>query len=377
MLTFCIPSKNNLRYLKGCIASIKTNSYYDNKIIVFVDGNNDNTAEWLHLENIPYILNESNNPMGIGYAYDTMFNIAETDLVCAFHADMILGVHADYHLIKHHKEKTIVCSTRIEPPLHPASPDKIVKDFGMWPEDINLIKLNTEVKSLMNHYKDKTTQGLFAPWLINKNEHIGHDPIFLSVFEDSDLFLRYKHLGYNMIQAWDSIVYHLTCRGGQFEHNDLTTKSSDWKHKSDLSSREFIRKWGVFVKRTEYYEPIPSKKYNIGFIVNNCNTELLSSLEPWCSNIYVDCDYNSYIKTEQPNTTFNLIDRVHPYYNKKINNITVSFDGSKLTNESFQFITQLSDIITESGDIGTFEYDIFTINIMDLTSYELDLIKLQ
>ena len=47
-ITFCIPSKNNCRYLKACIPSIRKNSYRDDHdIIVFVDADNDGTVKWL------------------------------------------------------------------------------------------------------------------------------------------------------------------------------------------------------------------------------------------------------------------------------------------------------------------------------------------
>ena len=32
---------------------------------------------------------------------------------------------------KHWKHGNVVCSTRIEPPLHPEGPEKIVENFGM------------------------------------------------------------------------------------------------------------------------------------------------------------------------------------------------------------------------------------------------------
>ena len=47
-ITFCIPSKDNLRYLKTCIPSIRKNAFRDDHdIIVFVDQDNDGTIEWL------------------------------------------------------------------------------------------------------------------------------------------------------------------------------------------------------------------------------------------------------------------------------------------------------------------------------------------
>ena len=47
-ITFCIPSKNNKRYLEACIPSIRKNSYRgDHDIIVFVDADNDGTCDAL------------------------------------------------------------------------------------------------------------------------------------------------------------------------------------------------------------------------------------------------------------------------------------------------------------------------------------------
>jgi glycosyltransferase involved in cell wall biosynthesis len=41
-ITFCIPSKSNLRYLKTCIPSIRENAYRDDhEIIIFVDSDED------------------------------------------------------------------------------------------------------------------------------------------------------------------------------------------------------------------------------------------------------------------------------------------------------------------------------------------------
>ena len=63
-ITFCIPSKNNCRYLKACIPSIRKNCFRkDHDIIVFVDADNDGTVEWLESVkeeyNLKYIVNDS------------------------------------------------------------------------------------------------------------------------------------------------------------------------------------------------------------------------------------------------------------------------------------------------------------------------------
>jgi len=81
-----------------------------------------------------------------------------------------------------------------------------------------------------------------------------------------------------------------------------------------------------------------------------------------------------YIQKEQSNTKFDLKERIKPYDNEKQNNILISFDASKLTNENIKIIYQLSEIIKDSGEIGTFILDIFTIDITQMNEYQNSLI---
>mgnify|MGYP001441749970 CR=1 FL=1 len=101
-ITFCIPSKDNLRYLKTCIPSIRKNAYRDDhEIVVFVDQDNDGTIDWLKEVHDKYNLRYLTNPnlnksrFGIGKAYDECIKGSNTDVVMVFHADMMLGKNAD------------------------------------------------------------------------------------------------------------------------------------------------------------------------------------------------------------------------------------------------------------------------------------------
>ena len=129
------------------------------------------------------------------------------------------------------------------------------------------------------------------------------------------------------------------------------------------------------VKHDDMMFPIIPHKYDVGFVVENCTTELLKELEPWCSTLYVDCDYDEYIREEQKNTDFDLSDRVKPYDNEKNNNIIVEFDASKLDANNFQIIVNLSDILEDSGESGDSILDIFKVHISSLKTYEKGLIK--
>ena len=59
------------------------------------------------------------------------------------------------------------------------------------------------------------------------------------------------------------------------------------------------------------------------------------------------------------------------------NDIEVRFDGSKLTNENFQYIQQLPEILANDEELeeGSFELDIFEISINKIKTYEEELIK--
>ena len=376
MITFCIPSKNNLRYLKPCIKSIQDNSYYPNQIIVYVDQDTDGTVEWLDKQDgIKFIKNDSSEPRGIGHAYDTMFKEADREYVIAFHADMILGPHADKHMMDIKTKDNIVCATRIEPPLHPPGQEKIVQDFGMWPEDLKIEEFN---KFVEENKSDKITKSIFAPWLIRKDQHLGHDPIFLSVFEDADLFRRFKLHGYDLIQSWSAMVYHLTCRGGQFAHaekmEDFKTKSEDWNKNNTISMYEYIRKWGGFLKQSDTLEPIPNIKYNIGIEINNCKSEKILTIEPYFDHIKVDIDPKSYCDYMQPYTAFDMKSKFVEELQDDIILIADFEDMIKDENAFQSLLGSLQDLIhNDSEDLGVYQLGAFKLDIRKKESQQLKL----
>ena len=91
-ITFCIPSKDNLRYLKSSITSIQQNSSLDNEIIVWVDSSNDGTIEWLKENKITHLINPNPNPQGIAIGYNRCIEAASNDIVCMFHISIYLYI---------------------------------------------------------------------------------------------------------------------------------------------------------------------------------------------------------------------------------------------------------------------------------------------
>jgi glycosyltransferase involved in cell wall biosynthesis len=391
-ITFCIPSKNNLRYLKTCIPSIRKNSFRpDHDIIIFVDSDNDGTVEWLRENKDKYEITYFVNPKlgkelyGIGKAYDYCVDKSTTAAFMIFHADMILGKNADLQAWNQLQKKTVVCSTRIEPPLHPNAGEKILMDFGVWPEEFKEEAFNEFVTKENN--SSIVTEGIFAPWMMYKEDFLtlgGHDPILKSAREDSDIFNRMLLAGFSFVQSWSSLVYHFTGRGGQFQHGSVgEKKDEEWQQLMNNSTREFIRKWGSSVKHTPLMKPIVNPKYNIGFAVKYCNLQLLDILEPWCDRIYIEDEmgvlFASYYEYEHKRTSYDLKKRVLTlgYQNPQdYDDIIVEIDGKNFNNYDFQLLQQLPEIIKDSGEIGKFQLNNLNIEINLIKEYQDSLVKL-
>jgi len=375
MISFIIPSYNNLQHLKNVYASIQKHEP-EAEVVLLDDGSTDGTWEWIQQQDC--IKYRSEERIGHTILYDKGIELATNKIVGILHADMIVGPNYVKNLLKHLKPLTVVCGTRIEPPLHPEGKEKIIKDFGLDFDTLNIDAFEKYVLEAQDEFKDQTTKGMFAPWILYKEDFQsmgGHDPLFAPFpYEDSDIFQRWILNGYELIQSRDAFVYHLTCRGHRW--NEQIGKDDDYyKIASQRAGRNYLRKWGSWIKNDEYQYPIIPHKYDIGFIIKNCSPQLLEALEPWCSTIYVDCDYKGYINKEQPNTKFDLWERIKPYDNEKQNYILIEFDARYFTQNSFNIIQNLSDIISESGEIGEFELDCFRIAIVNLSTFEESLIK--
>ena len=394
-ISFIQPSRNNLKYLKWSYDSIRKNLGSHHEICWADDFSDDGTWEWMQgiVEKDPNVkIHRNEGPTRLGHTilYDTLVNdYATNDIVMIYHADMYACPNLDTEILKLIKPGTVVSATRIEPPLHPDGPEKILKDFGIEPEEFDrdgLTKFLSEVDI------KEPTKGIFAPWAIYKKDFQdinGHDPLYAPQSkEDSDIFNRFVLAGYDLVQTWGGFVYHMTCRGSRFKDGALRNpagqvfmkgrESSEWLAQNLRSTRNFIRKWGHMVQHDNMMYPIIPPKYNIGFVVKNCDLNMLKELEPWCSTIYTEFTgvNDSYIRDEQPNTSFNLSDKIkHTYHNKPDNDIVVEFDAKQLNSDNFQIIVNMSDILKDSGDIGDMEYDIFKFNINSLETYEKDLIN--
>ena len=349
------------------------------------DASTDGTQEWidsLYDEDLIVYHNPGPDRIGIVGMFDKGIEIARTEIIFAFHSDMVAAPNLDKHVLKHLKKGTVVSATRVEPSLHPDGPEKMLVNFGIEVEDFNMDNFNNWVN---NEYKPKhntlVTEGIFAPWCMYKEDFLaigGHDELFAPQSkEDSDLFNRFVLNGYKVLQTWEGLVYHFTSRGSRFNKHaggGAGINSNEWLYTTTKNMRNFIRKWGTPVKHDALMKPQILPKYDIGIIMQNANIEMLRALEPWCSTIYADCDIMEYITLEQANTSMDLKDRVKPYDNEKQNQILIEVNPM-FNQQDFEYLNQLPSILKDSGAVGEFQLGNLKITIIALDTFEHKLIK--
>jgi len=354
-ISFIVPSRNNLKYLKWMYDSIRKNrGKHDVQICVADDASTDGTWKWCmdmmeYDHNFAAIKNEGPDRLGLVILNDRLINeVAKYDICMVFHADMYLMPGALDQVEHKLRENTIVSLTRIEPSLHPPGPEKMLFDCGIEPEDFEEQKLLDWFKDIQLEQLTKCTEGIFAPWAFYKKDFQeigGHDVIFAPQSkEDSDIFNRFQLNGIKFIQTWGGCVYHLTCRGSRF--NTFSggapgQDSEEWLHTTTSNMKKFIKKWGTPVQHDEFMKPIISPVYKKKIIINNSNPKIEEALDIWHNGG---------------------------------EDIIIEVDGNRFDNEDYRHIQNMNSIIKGSGEIGEFELGNLKVRINSLETYEKELI---
>ena len=380
MVSLVIPGYNNLRHLKNCYASIKKHAPFI-EVVAIDDGSTDGTWEWLQSIDDPMLTKlRSEERLGHTIQYDKGIAISKYEIVGIFHCDMIMGPNYIQNVLKHLKKGTVVCGTRVEPPIHPPGKEKIIMDFGMDFDDLRVPEFEAFCKRSQEANKDFTSNGMFAPWVIYKEDFDrigGHDPIFAPFpYEDSDIFQRWILAGYKLIQSRDAFVYHLTCRGHRFTE-EIGKDDDYYKVVSAKAARNYIRKWGSWIQNDEYQYPIIPKKFDVGLILTgNVSAELIYIVEPWCSNLYVDPSAESavkqYIDIESSRTSYDLSSKIQMMPCGVDNDVVISLDNNNM--ENIQLLQNIQSIIEGADPDSMYELGSMKIRIRKLENKVNDLI---
>ena len=383
------PGRNNLKYLKWAYDATRQNQgNHEVEICVADDASTDGTWDWCleMMDKDPLFKahrNEGPDRLGHTILYDTLVNdIATNDIAMIYHADMYLCPGALDAIEREIEEKVIVSLTRIEPPLHPDGPEKVLLGCGVEPEEFKEDVVLEWVEK--NKDASKVTEGIFAPWAFYRKDFQeigGHDPLYAPQSkEDSDIFNRFQLNGVKFKQVWDGFVYHMTSRGSRRNTLDkaknIYEDSPEWLAQNQRSTRNFIRKWGHFVMHDRLMKPVVPNKYNTGIRITNSNDGLLKVLEPWADCICIDSPFDAYIKNEQPNTVIDLSKRVHSLEHKCTNDVIIDINGKIFNNVDFENIQRLSQILDDSGAVGKFQLGNLFITVNQYKHYTSELIKL-
>jgi GT2 family glycosyltransferase len=356
-ISFIIPVFNNFEYTKHIYLNLK--EYYpDDEIVLSDGGSTDQTIEYFSKLEDPNLIFVDNGLIDLCKNYNSGVKHATQEIVILLHNDMFIPPDFKEKILVDLDENSMVSFSRIEPPVFPGEePGKIVRDFGF---DLNT--LNKEaIISFCSNYSDKYEGGGLLFTACYKKNYLGLDDITYNPPQmwcsDDDLHNRYILSGLKRIIS-NACVYHFVSK---------TSRKENYQEVEYHSSRNFIRKWGSrnFII-----------KYDIGYIIKNCNPQLISTLELFASTIYVDCPYQDYIKLEQPNTKFDLNKRIKNINDPKTNQILIEFDATQLNQNNFQLLQQFPQIISESGGIGTFELDIFKLDISGMDRLEKYLLEI-
>ena len=349
-ISIIIPSHNNLRHLKNAYESIRKHAP-EAEIILYDDASTDGTWEWMKemWEGCDKLrIFRSEERIGHTVLYDKGIKQAMHKVVGIMHADMIMGPNYVKNVLKHLKPKTVVCGTRIEPPLHPPGPEKIIQNFGLDFDSLNVLGFELYCEELQVEFKDQVTKGMFAPWILYKEDFEaigGHDWGFAPFpYEDSDIFQRWLLNGYTLIQSRDAFVYHLTCRGHRW--TEEIGKNDDYFAQAEAKARRYyIKKWGSWIRNDKHQHPILLPVYKKCAIIDNYSP---SELDDWFTAI-------------------------NPEDTKEFD-VIVKFDFNSLTYDDMNIFTSLNEIVQQTDETGEFEVGNLQIIIQSIEDRSKNLI---
>lgn len=300
-ISFCIASaKNEKYYTLDLLKSLEKHTQFNNhEILIFVDTDNQNTFEALDdyrkdKPNIKIFRNTGDYQIGSQRNVSIMISQATKDVVIYLQSDMVVCPNFDKYFLKalDGNRNRIISAARIEPPVHPESPEKITLDFGKTPDEFRFDDFVKFTKKLQLENRELIS-GFFAPWGLYRETYLrvmgGLDTRFRCSREDSDFSIRLKANNIEMYQTWNASVYHYTCvssRGvGWYKKDKAADIKNAWQSKADENEvKRFIRKWGYF---GENYFP----KYDTALFID-INTapdiQLLLQIEPFFDTIIIN-----------------------------------------------------------------------------------------
>jgi len=388
-ITFCINTSINERsHIELLFRSLNKNlAHKDHDIIVYIENDNQRTTEFLltqkeHFPNLKIVKNPLPVPLDYSRNINLMFEMAKTDIVSYLQSDMVICRGYDEEVVKQLTPDTIISSTRIEPPLHPPSSEKITYDFGVDPKTFNLDEFSIFADS---QKRLTTTAYFFAPFTLYKKNWVdigGHDILFRRSRVDSDIAYRFAMQGLKLKQAWNVLVYHFTCtssRGPEWWTEKSKPRIQIQNQADVIEMGRFLRKWPQF-KHPTTFDPLTEYKYHVSANFRNVtphNAQSILQNYYRFNHIYIDNELvRESLRSEYDNfhTYANILLNFTPeqwkqykkylrtwefddiFVSTPIINDDVIIDVDPQTMDVFTnpIVVQINDIVHQS-DIGQYE----------------------
>lgn len=410
-ISFCInTAKSELDHVKLLLRSLEQNlTGKEHEILIFIDSDNQGTFEWLLTQksvfpNLRVLRNNLPIPYGYQRNINELFKQATNPIVSYLQSDMVICKNYDQELLQRIQPGMILCSTRIEPPLHGNSGEKITYDFGLDPKQFNLQAFTDFAES---QKKEEYLEYFFAPFTLYKdvwNSIGGHDTQFRRSREDSDVLTRLVLNGTTIVQTWSALVYHFTCtssRGSNwFDKNNTEAQERAYLQQSadNVEMGRFLKKWGTFTHSTQ-----PIKHHNIvaNILGGSLDLQKFANYETFFDRVYVEDqtiidamqDYYQRLHVVA-NKLLNISDEAWSEYGYMFNtqkasdrikplaestgDVVVEFDLNQVDLEYIHtFVSKLQDVIAAADEVGTFEYGPFYITINNLQDRATELIAVR
>ncbi len=321
--SFIIPVLNNFKYTLFTYNNIRTQ--YPEIEIVIVSKSTDETDEYFNTLSDDNLVFKSHDLPTLSHAYNLAVSLSTKEIIALIHNDMAIGDNFVETILDSLEPNMILTYTRVEPPIFPDTyAGKEIQDFGRDLTTFDNKSFNNYVNITHNEQLIEGGSQLF--FACYKQDYIGLDGDTFELFcEDDDIHLRYRLGKFNMKVSTKAKVYHLVSK---------TSRKKDLSHIENQSNINFVKKWGF----RHNIQPRYKKQLNL----INGNPQLEQTLKPWFDSE---------------------------------GGITVTIDGSKFTQQEFQWIQNLPLIVEQSGTIGIFELGSLHLNITKIEDITQQLIK--
>jgi hypothetical protein len=205
--------------------------------------------------------------------------------------------------------------------------------------------------------------------------------------EDSDIFNLFVLAGYTTVQSYDSLIYHMTCRGSRFK-DGIGKNSEEWQFTNYKGERNFKRKWGTMVLHSETLHPIIGSKYNWKLVIDLTNSklvekqlyEILTICEPWTTELHIvseteipNQEIEAYIANEQKITAYDMKKRIKYYQVENVQDVvTDDFDIVMITSvkglmaDNAMFVQSSNQIFDALKELGMKDYNGTVISVNKL-----------